>query len=95
MLGEIDQLGGLAYAANGGFLDGVTLADQSDDAAVVVGIHLAVEEIDSGDFHGFDNGIDFGRVAAFGKLGTHSTRVLGMAEDKRAAVGSGNWRRVE
>jgi hypothetical protein len=34
----------------------------------VVGIHLAVEEIDSGDFHGFDNGIDFGRVAAFGKI---------------------------
>jgi len=68
MFGEVDQLGGFAYAANGGFLDGVALADQGDDAAVVVGIHLAVEEIDAGDFHGFDNGIDFGRVAAFGKI---------------------------
>ncbi len=68
VLGEVDQLGGLAYSANGGFLNGFALADQGDDAAVVVGIHLAVEEIDAGDFHGFDNGIDFGLVAAFGKI---------------------------
>ena len=68
MLGEIDQLRGLAYAANGGFLNGLALADQRNHAAVVVGIHLAVEKIDAGDFHGFDNGIDFGRVTAFGKI---------------------------
>ena len=68
MLGEVDQLGSLPYSANGGFLNGFALADQGDDAAVVVGIHLAVEKIDAGDFHGFDNGIDFGRVAAFGKI---------------------------
>ena len=68
MFGEIDQLGGLPDPANGGFLNGFTLADQGDDAAVVVGIHLPVEEIDAGDLHGFDNGIDFGRVAAFGKI---------------------------
>jgi hypothetical protein len=34
----------------------------------VVGIHFPVEKIDSGNFHGFDNGIDFGRIAAFGKI---------------------------
>jgi len=65
---KIDQLGGLAYAANGGFLNGFALAGQGDDRAVVVGIHLAVEEIDAGNLHGFDNGIDFGGVAAFGKI---------------------------
>src|SRR5208282_2630159 len=65
---EIDQLGGLPYPANGGFLNGFTLADQGDHAAVVVGIHLAVEEIDPGDLHGFDNGIDFGGVAAFREI---------------------------
>ena len=68
MLGEIDQFGGLADAANGGFLNGLALADQSDDAAVVVGIHLAVEKIDAGNFHGVDDGVDFGWVAAFGKI---------------------------
>src|SRR5208282_727224 len=66
---EIDQLGSLPYSANGGFLNGVALADQRNNAAVVVGIHLAVEEIDAGDFHGFDDGINFGGVAAFGKIG--------------------------
>ena len=64
MFGEIDQLGGLPYPANGGFLNGFTLADQRDDRAVVVGIHLAVEKIDAGNFHGFDDGIDFGLITA-------------------------------
>ncbi len=68
MFGEIDQLGGLPYSANRGFLNGLALADQRNHAAVVVGIHLAVEQIDAGNLHGFDNGIDFGRVAAFGKI---------------------------
>src|SRR5208337_3045464 len=68
MLGQIDQLGGLPYPANGSFLNGIALAYQGDDAAVVVGIHLAIEEIDPGNLHGFDNGINFRRVAAFGKI---------------------------
>src|ERR1017187_5735617 len=45
---EIDQLGGLPYPANGGFLNGFTPADRSGERAVMVGIHLAVEEIDAG-----------------------------------------------
>src|SRR5208283_3933079 len=68
MFGEIDQLGGLPHAANGSFLNGIALAYQGNDATVVVGIHLAVEEIDAGNLHGFDNGVNFGRVAAFGKI---------------------------
>ncbi len=68
MLGEVDQFGGFAYSSDGGFLNGFALADEGYHTTVVVGIHLAVEEIDPGNFHGFDNGIDFGRVAAFGKI---------------------------
>src|SRR5271155_3222644 len=64
MFGEIDQLGGFAYSSNGGFLDGVALAYQGDDAAVVVGIHLAVEEKNAGNLHGFDDGVNFSGVAA-------------------------------
>jgi len=45
MLGEVDQLGGPSDAANGGFLNGIAFADHGNDAAVVIGIHLAVEEI--------------------------------------------------
>ena len=86
MLGQIDQLRGLPYPANGGFLNGFTLADQGDDRAVMVRIHLAVEEIDAWDLHGFDNGIDFGRVAAF--------REIRNAFDKSAGHGqkdNGRW----
>jgi hypothetical protein len=68
MLRKVDQLGGFAYSANGGFLNGFALAYQRDDRSVVIGIHFAVEEMDSGDFHGFDYGVNFGRVAAFGKI---------------------------
>src|ERR1700722_13357849 len=82
LLSEIDELGGLAYSANRGFLNGTALADQCDDAAVMVGIHLTVEKIDTGNFHGVDDGIDFGLVAAFGKIGN--------AFDERAGHGVKN-----
>ena len=59
----------LADAANGRFLNGIALANQGDHAAIVVGIHLAIEKKDAGDLHGFDNGVDLGRVPAFGKIG--------------------------
>jgi hypothetical protein len=68
MFSEIDELGGLANAANGGFLNGGAFADESDDATVVIGIHFPVEKINAGEFHGCDNGIDFGRIAAFGEI---------------------------
>ena len=69
VLGEINQLSGFAHAANCGFCDGVALAHQGDDAAVVVGIHLAVEEIDAIHFHGGDDGVNLRFVASFGKVG--------------------------
>jgi hypothetical protein len=34
----------------------------------VVGVHLPVKQIDAGELHGFDDGIDFGGIAAFRKI---------------------------
>ena len=68
VLGQIDEFGGFADPANGRFLDGLTLADKRDHAAVVVGVHLSIQEIDAVDFHGVDDGVDFGLVAAFGEI---------------------------
>ena len=65
---QIDQFSGLAHAADGGLLNGFALADQSDDAAVVIGVHFAVEQIDAGHLHGVNNGVNFRFVAAFGKI---------------------------
>ncbi len=68
MFGEIDQFRGLPHAANCRFLNGFTLPYQGDHAAVVVGIHLSVKKINTGNLHGFNNGVNFGWVAAFGKI---------------------------
>jgi len=65
MCGQIDQFGSLPHAANGGFLNGFALANQSDDAAVVVGVHFAVEQVDAGHLHGVDDGVNFGFIASF------------------------------
>ncbi len=69
MLGEVNQLGGFSDAAEGGLGDGVRLAGDGDDAAVMVGVAFAVEEIHARDFaHGGDDGVNFGQIAAFGKI---------------------------
>src|SRR5580692_10272555 len=62
VLAEIDECGGLANAANGGFEDGGGLASEGDDAAVVVGVgiksqhgyavHVACDARDSHDHMG-------------------------------------------
>ena len=69
MLVQIDQLGRLAHAANRGLLDRLPLPHQRDDAAVVIGVHLAIEQEDAVHLHGLDDGVDFGLVAAFRKIG--------------------------
>jgi hypothetical protein len=79
VLGKIDQLGSLPHSANGGFLNRLALAGQRDHAAVVVGIHFAIEQINAGNLHGLDNGVNFGRIAALGKIRN--------AFDKRARHG--------
>ena len=86
VLRQVDQLGGLADAANRRLGDGLPLADERDDAAIVVGVHLPVEQIHAGNLHGFDNGIDFGRVAAFREIGHAFNESLG--HDKRIVIGT-------
>src|SRR3984957_378256 len=69
MFGEVDELGGFADAAQGGFGDRFGFAGQGHDAAVVIGIAFAIENVDAGDFaHGGDDGVNLGDVAAFGKI---------------------------
>ena len=69
VLGEIDQLRGTPHAANRSFGDIFWLAGQGDDAAVMVRVAFAIEQVDAGHFaHGRDDGIDFGEVAALGKI---------------------------
>ncbi len=69
VLGEVDEFARLADSADGGLGHRVALTDQRNDAAVVVGVHLAIEQGDAGNFHGLDNGVNFGLVATLGKIG--------------------------
>src|SRR5205085_8070727 len=69
VLREINEFGGAADAANGCLSDSVTLADQGDDAAVVVGVHFAVQQKNAGHFHGGDKRVNLGGIAAFRKIG--------------------------
>jgi hypothetical protein len=68
MLREVDYFGSFADAANSSLGDSIAISNQSDDATVVVGVHLFVEEIDTIEFHRRDDGFDFCGVAAFGKV---------------------------
>jgi hypothetical protein len=34
----------------------------------VVGVHLAIEQVDAGHLHGVDDGVNFGFIAAFGEI---------------------------
>ncbi len=68
VLGQVNKFGGLANPANRGLRHLHRIADERDDTAVVVGVHLAVEQIHAIHLHGFENGIDFGLVAPFRKV---------------------------
>ena len=69
VLGQVNQLASAPDATNSCLSDCIAIAYQSDDAAIVVGIHLPVEQIDAINLHRFDDRIDLGLVAAFGKVG--------------------------
>ena len=68
MFRQINEFGGLTHAANGRLGDVDRIAHQRDDAAVMVGIHLTIKEIDAIHLHGFQNCVNFGFVAAFRKV---------------------------
>ncbi len=55
----------LPDAANYGFLHLHGIAHQRDDAAIMVGVHLAIEKVNAIHLHGFKDGVNFGLVAAF------------------------------
>jgi hypothetical protein len=70
MLGEIDQLRSFSDATQSRFGYGFGLSGERDDAAVVVGIALAIEQINTRNFtHGRNDGIHFGDVATFREIG--------------------------
>ena len=68
MLRKVQQLRRLTHAADDRFLNRFALAHQRDDAAVVIGIHFAVEQVNVVALHGCDDGIDFGLIPAFGEI---------------------------
>jgi hypothetical protein len=68
MHGEIDQLGSLADAAENGFHQGFRASGQGDDRAIVVGVRLAVEQVDAVHPHGLGDGVNLRPVAALGEV---------------------------
>ena len=65
---QIQYLRSLTYATDSSFLNGLSSSDQSNHATIVVGIHLAIEQVYAIHFHGFDNDVNFRFVAPFRKI---------------------------
>jgi len=86
VLGEIDQLGGLTNTADCSFRDFRRIADQRDHATVMIGVHLAIEQINAIHLHGFDNGIDASLVAPFREVGYAFDECGHKYQDKTSTV---------
>jgi hypothetical protein len=69
VLVQINQLGGLTDAPDRSLLNRLPLPDESDDAAIVISVHLAIEQKNAVHLHGLDDRVYFGFVAAFRKIG--------------------------
>jgi hypothetical protein len=69
VLGQVDEFGSLADAADSGFLNGFTFAHESDDTAIMIRVHLAIEEVHAWNLHSLDDGINFRLIAALGEVG--------------------------
>ena len=76
VLVQVDQLRGLADAAQRRFAHTFAGAHKRDHRTVVVGVHLLIEQIDfrPGE-HRLDDRLDFRASRPSLKLGTHSTIV--------------------
>ena len=69
VLGEVDQFRGFSDSAQGCFGHRFRLAGQGDDAAVVVGVAFAIEQVHAGDLaHRGDDGVDLCGIAPFGEI---------------------------
>src|SRR5204863_10221133 len=86
VLCKINDLGSLADATNGRFHDRLALADQRNDAAIVVGIHLAVEQVDAINLHRLNERNNFGLVAAFRKIRNTFDQWHAMRKSKHARI---------
>jgi hypothetical protein len=92
--GEVDQLGGFACGADGGFDDSGGRAGEGDDGAVVGGIEGPVEQAHAFDLCGGDDLCDLGGVGAFREVGdalddgfwVHGVRLLGLCVVMRRFV---------
>ncbi len=69
MFCQIDQFHGLAGSQNGRFRHRVRIPRQRDHAPVMVGVHFAIQHINTRyAAHGCDNGIHLRRISPFGKI---------------------------
>ena len=66
---QINQLRGLAHTANRRLLDRFAFAHQRDHAAVVIVVHLAIQQIHAIHLHGFDDAVYLRLIAPFRKVG--------------------------
>jgi hypothetical protein len=58
----------------------------------VIGVHFAIEKIDTGNFHRCNDGVNFGGVTAFGKIRNtfnqsdrHGKRIKSISADEQVA----------
>ena len=65
---EVYQLGGFANATNRCLLNSLTITDQSNDTAIVIRVHLTIQQINTWNPHSFNNGVDLGLIPAFGEI---------------------------
>ena len=69
VLVEINEFCRSSHAPDRRFLNSFALSHKSDHAAVVVGVHLAIQHVNAIHFHGLDDRVYFGLIAAFRKIG--------------------------
>jgi hypothetical protein len=69
VLRKIDYFCCLAHTANGRFRDGISVSDERHYAAVMISVHLFVEQIDTFNLHRREDGLDFVAIASFRKIG--------------------------
>ena len=65
---QVDQLRGSPHSANRRLLNRVSLTHQRDHAAVVVRVHLAIQQVNTINLHRGDNGVNLSPVASLRKI---------------------------
>jgi hypothetical protein len=69
MDGQVNEFSGLAYTEQRGFRNGIRVASEGHDAAIVIGVHFAVKDVHAGyAAHGGNNRFNLCGIASFGKV---------------------------